>query len=337
MFCPKCGKEVQEGAAFCGNCGNALSAPGGTQQANASQQVQAASGAPVTAAKKLPLAPIIVAIVAIVAVVAAVATGGFGLFGEKYVVEPKGSVDEYTWSELSSISDEIGKALDENAAVGIAKKYNLVGEDGVLDGSQRKSVTLSDGTQTSVQIAGFAHDSKMGGGKAGITFIFTDGIARHEMNSTDTNSGGWEASEMRSWLASEGKALLPQDLQDELVAVNKPTNNTGMIEDPSSVTDTSDELWLFSFVELRGPVSALTDVEGSQYKLFRDQNVQLDSSNAILVKTFNGGTFYWWARTPVYDIGDYSSKVFSYVAEDGMPRFANLASGSYAVVPGFCI
>lgn len=347
MFCPKCGKEVPEGAAFCVGCGNPMGGAAPKAAAAGASPTPHAAGTGCAAAKKRPpVVPLVVTVVAVIVVVAAIATGGFGLLGGSGV-SPKGSVEEYTWAELSAISDEIGKASDENAAVEIAKKYHLVNDDGTLDGSQRKSVTLADGTQTSVQIAGFAHDAKTGGGTAGITFIFADAVAERSMNPSDANAGGWEASEMRSWLASEGKALLPQDLQAELVAVDKMTNNVGYTQDASSVTATSDELWLFSYAELAGTPTAeggwsssfvseyggVMGAEGSQYKLFRDKRVNQYSSNDFLVRYYEGELCGWWERSPDPSVSDY----FVYVDSDGGPCYADYAGYSGAVVPGFCI
>ena len=211
MFCPKCGNEVQEGSAFCGNCGAGIAG----KAPNTAGVATAAVAGP--AKRRGPIA-IVAAIVAIVVV----AVIGVNVLGG---VPVKDSTEAYTWDELSRISDEIGKASDESAAVEIAKKYNLTTKDGKLDGTQTKSVTLTDGTRTAVQIAGFAHDEKTDGGKAGITFIFKDCIGEHDMNSSNTNAGGWERSQMRSYLSSEGLNLLPADLKENVVEVSKLTNN----------------------------------------------------------------------------------------------------------------
>ena len=247
-------------------------------------------------------------------------------------------MEDYTWEELSAISSEIAAASSEDEAIEIAKTYNLVNEDGTLDGTQTKSVTLTDGTETSVQIVGFAHDDKSdGSGKAGITFIFMDAITTGSMNSDDGNSGGWESSDMRSWLASEGMDLLPEELQDVIVAVDKLTNNVGETEDVSSVTTTSDELWLFSHVELAGELedwrttAEIFAAEGSQYKLYVDCNVDPESTNDILIKL--GGSQSWWERTP----WSPSSDAFMYVSYKGDPFLATGAYHVRPVVPGFCI
>ena len=261
-------------------------------------------------------------------------------------VEVKDSTEAYTWDELSKISGEIAKASDENATVEVAKKYHLTSVDGKLDGTQTKSVTLSNGMQTAVQIVGFAHDDKTDGGKAGITFIFKDCIGEHNMNSSDTNAGGWEASQMRSYLNSEGLNLLPSDLKQAIVSVSKPTNNVGETQDVSSVTMTSDQLWLFSFIELAGPldqnayssyglgyVADIFNAEGSEYKLFRDMNVNQSGFNNTLEKSSNGQSLDWWERSP-YPEG---SGLFGFVYSDGNPIGGTDASNFIGVCPGFCI
>ena len=332
MFCPKCGNEVQEGSSFCGNCGAGIAG----KAPNIAGVATAAVAGP--AKRRGPIA-IVAAIVAVV-IAAVIGINVFG--GGDDGIAIKDSTEAYTWEELSRISDEIGRASDESAAVEIAKKYNLTTKDGKLDGAQTKSVTLSNGVKTAVQIVGFAHDEKADGGKAGITFIFKDSIVTHNMNSTDSNAGGWEKSEMRSYLNSEGVNLLPSDLKQKVVSVKKLTNNVGVTESTSSVTATSDQLWLFSGVELCGDTSSwwsnrvYTDIqntEGSEYKLFRDVGVYPKGSNSILEKKLNGNSFSWWGRSP----DPRNSYYFEGVSAGGNPYRADYARHFLDVCPGFCI
>ena len=258
----------------------------------------------------------------------------------------KSAVEAYTWDELSQISNEIAGAADEAAAIEVAKKYNLVTADGKLDGTQVKSVTLTNGTQTTVQIVGFAHDNKTGGGKAGITFAFGDCVTEAPMNAEPTNAGGWEASQLRGYLNSDGMNLLPEDLKGAIVPVDKLTNNVGETQDVSAVTTTSDSLWLFSFAELTGPIpagelwgggyewaAAIFNAEGSRYKLFNDMNVNWSDDNPILVKNLNGSPGNWWGRSPLPG----NSLGFQLVYSGGDPNYNGGASYSYGVAPGFCI
>lgn len=343
MFCPKCGNEVQEGSSFCGGCGASLAgkAPNATGGAGARNAVASVAETLVSggldAAKKSGKKKTLTAAAAAVVAIVVVVVIGINVLGGSGVAV-KDSTEAYTWEELSKISGEIGKARDEGAAVEIAKKYNLTTKDGKLDGTQTKSVTLSNGMQTAVQIVGFAHDEKANGAKAGITFIFKDIIGEHDMNSSNTNAGGWERSQMRSYLSSEGLNLLPADLKEKVVAVSKLTNNVGETQDVSSVTPTSDRLWLFSLTELCRTIgwSGNNDVlsaEGLQYKLFRDMNVNDGGSNSILEKRLNGKSYTWWARSPV----PYNHDDFGCVMSDGDPYHAYNTDYLAGVVPGFCI
>ena len=285
-------------------------------------------------------------------------------------VEVKDSTEAYTWDELSKISGEIAKASDESAAVEVAKKYHLTTADGKLDGTQTKSIELNNGTQTYVQIAGFYHDEKTNGsGKAGITFIFGDVIAAHAMNTADTSNGGWEASSMRSWLALDGMNMLPNDLKGLIVEVKKYTNNVGgsigYDGDSSSITSTSDKLWLFSYMELCGahasdsedlldegaeddvsvPWYALYEAEGQEYQLFRDLGVSpWSGDNQILCKPYEkdefgygDGPYAWWERTPY--LGNYSegTRFLNVTSEGDADGYLSADAYRVGVVPGFCI
>ena len=266
-------------------------------------------------------------------------------------VAVKSAVEAYTWDELSQISAEIGAAGDEAAAVEVAKRYNLCTPDGKLDGTQVKSVTLADGTQTTVQIVGFAHDDKTSGGKAGITFIFGDCVGEAPMNPTDTNAGGWEASQMRANLNGDWRGQLPQDLNAVIVPVDKLSNNVGETDAVSAVTTTSDALWLFSLAELAGAVPAsrigdgyglfeegyvdILDVAGSQYKLFGDMGASMgNSENACLIKTRADTYAFWWLRTPE----PRDEYCFLRVDQHGyVPSGSDGASYTNCMIPGFCI
>ena len=395
MFCPKCGSEIAEGAAFCGKCGAPVGAQvGGAAPTKNAQGAEGAAvgGAPAPKKNGAKIGAVAAVVVVLVVLVAGFATNWFGLAGvqPKEAVEVpassqntegqqgadatvqgaaeqqgdaaagdaqggsqgaagaavKSAVEAYTWDELSQISAEIGAAGDEAAAIEVAKKYNLCTPEGKLDGTQVKSVTLADGTQTTVQIVGFAHDDKTSGGKAGITFIFGDCVGEAPMNPTDTNAGGWEASQMRGYLNSDVMTLLPEDLKSAIVPVDKLTNNVGKTQDISAVTATSDSLWLFSLAELAGPISAaellggsygwaadIFNAEGSRYQLFSDTGVIWNNENSTLVKNLQGSPDSWWGRSPYPD----SSGDFQYVLSDGGPYGGYGTHYSYGVVPGFCI
>lgn len=311
--------------------------------ATTAQRAASYSDIPVRSkSKNKIIIPVIIALVIIAAiVVTAFLTGGFGLMG----VKAKSSVNEYTWEELSQISEKIGNASDETEAIEIAKKYNLVTKDGKLDGTQTKTVQLANGTSATVQIAGFAHDTKSSGEKAGITFIFCDAIDLQPMNADDTNSGGWDKSQLRSWLNSDGIRLLPKDLQNALVPVDKSTNNVGQTKNSSSISITTDSLWLFSCVELCGDTNwfasndaaynNVLNAEGKEYKLFMDCFVASGKQAEVLSKHYDNGFVWWWGRSPNPSTGErFFDTDKTGIIKGDMDYPSSLKGG---VVPGFCI
>ena len=252
--------------------------------------------------------------------------------------EVRDAVADYSWDELSEISTLISEASSESEAHALAREYNLCNEDGTLDGTQTKPLTLEDGTTVTVQIAGFAHDRLAdGSGYAGITFVSRGLAGTHAYNADDSTAGGWRDSDLRAWMNDDLLDQLPSELADVVLTVSKPTNATGETDDASSVVDTSDTLWTLSYSEIGGYMNtedsahdAVYNAEGAQYQLFSDLGVRWDSPNESL--RFSGAD-YWWERSPDPMDGTY----VMCVGEDGTPWYARMPSGEYGVVLRFCV
>jgi len=265
----------------------------------------------------------------------------------------KASVDAYSWSELSVISSEISNASTDDEARSIAMGYNILNASGKLVGSQTKKVTLSDGTVTQVMVAGIRQDDTSEG-KAGISFVFCGAPVAHAMNANASNDGGWEKSDMRSWLNGEFASLLPSDLTQVVKAADKKTNSIASTT-PGSVSKTTDKLWLLSLAEVGGSISANSlpagsvfpadtySAEGAQYQVFADMGVSGSTDNSELVRTFagkggNGIVAYgeacpWWLRS----LGMTWTAGFAAVDAQGNPMNAWITDHEIGVVPGFCL
>ena len=237
---------------------------------------------------------------------------------------------DYSWEELSQVSALVSAAPDDASGLAIAREYGLVDQDGVPVSADIE-VPLSDGTLAHAQLVGVRHDVRADGTPAGLTYMLSV-VADQPMCATDSTEGGWEKSALRSWAASEGKALLPAELSSRLVAVGKATNNVGVTEDAAAVTVTTDELWCFSAVEACGPVTWFADEYGPTMSSY-------DALVDVLALTYRGQAWPWWYRTPYPYVfmGRGDSGSFFQVTATGFPSSVGLASSASGVVLGFCL
>ncbi len=250
------------------------------------------------------------------------------------------SVDAYSWEELSRIARQVSQSGSEDAALEIARSYHLCNDDGTLDATQSKTVTLTTGQSVEVQICGFYHDDRADAdGKTGITFIFAEPVSIRVFNNSRTNLHGWEGSALRAYVVDDVVQQFPADLRAVVVPALKQTNNRGSSKISDSVSQTCDYAFLFSLRELYGEIgsysveqNAILNLEGEQYQLFRDRRVSEVSQNPLLERQYRTGTRNWWTRSASSD----SATSFHVVSDDGIATQGD-ANFHYAVVPGFCL
>mgnify|MGYP002589178744 CR=1 FL=1 len=248
---------------------------------------------------------------------------------EKVTTEMKDGI-AYTWEEIAEMAKAISNdssITDDTETATVNGKTLKVGQMKKLDGKK-------------VRILGFNHDelaepteaygTSTLTGKAGISFEYVDFLTSTGMNSSDTNSGGWNASAIRKTL--NGTTYNSLSINGNIKKVKKdyiPKYNV------ASTQQTEDYLWLLSCGEIwdNGYRSnykgyAIT-TEGKQYKYYKMKlgSTSFSSPNNITKKT-NG----WWLRSPNY----YTSYAFCYVYSNGACH-VNDASSSNGVAPGFSI
>ena len=151
-----------------------------------------------------------------------------------------------------------------------------------------KTMTIN-GRSYQIEIIGKNHDNYAdGSGKAPLTFQLQDCYDEaKQMNSTDTNRGGWESSAMRNTHLPAILALMPSEVQAGIKEVNKLTSAGGQ---SNTIITTADKLFLLSEVEISGIVDYSKSGEGSQYAYY--------SAGNSTMKKLNGGYYYWWERSP---------------------------------------
>ena len=206
-------------------------------------------------------------------------------------------------------------------------------------GSVHRKVSVGDqvtlalnGTNYTFDVIGFNHDTLTTStaygattktGKAGITFQMHDLFATtYVMNSSNTNSGGWKSSAMRTSTMATMKGYLPAAWQTAIKPVNKVSGTGG---GSSSGTETvSDSCFLLAEIEIFGSTTYSVSGEGTQYAYYKAGNSK--------VKNKDGSAAHWWERSPFSG----SSSGFCRVNSGGgaVNRYASSSGG---VAFGFCV
>ena len=183
-----------------------------------------------------------------------------------------------------------------------------------------KTMTIN-GASYQVDIIGKNHDTYASGGKAPLTFQLHDCYGETKnMNSSNTNSGGWTSCDMRSTHLPAILALLPTEVQNGIREVNKLTSAGSQ---SATINTTADKLFLLSEVEIFGSTSYSAAGEGTQYDYYKAGNSK--------VKKRNGSAADWWERSPNASISTDFCLVNSYGDAD-----YNYASTARGVAFGFC-
>ena len=227
------------------------------------------------------------------------------------------------WKMFSTDTPLIDATWEQ--VVGIANSGEDVSQFWAI--GDRCPLILTGGETVYAQIADFLHDNLAdGGGLAAITFSFEDCISTiYGMNASNTNSGGWNGSRMRTSTLPALLAQFPAVLQDSagIKTVNKIASAG---RESSNLITSPDRLWLFSEVEVTGSARYSASGEGTIYPLFSTAANRRTGIGA------GGAAAIWWLRSPRVS----NSNDFVGVTASGSVS-GSYASNAYGVAPGFCV
>ena len=197
---------------------------------------------------------------------------------------------------------------------------NEVPDTWVADGTCYKDMDIG-GTSYRIDIIGKNHDTYAAGGTAPLTFQMHDCYDEtKQMNSSNTNSGGWTNCAMRSTHLPAILALMPAEVQAAIKEVQKKTSAGNQ---SSSIQTTNDKLFLLSEIEIFGRTPYSFAGEGTQYAYYQAGNSK--------VKNLSGSAYHWWERSPISS----NSSFFCYVYSNGTVGAVG-ARTSRGVAFGFC-
>lgn len=183
-----------------------------------------------------------------------------------------------------------------------------------------KNMTIN-GKAYRIDIIGKNHDTYAAGGTAPLTFQMHDCYGEtKQMNSSNTNSGGWTNCAMRSTHLPAILNLMPAEVKAAIKEVQKKTSAGSQ---SSGIQTTNDKLFLLSEIEIFGSTTYSFAGEGTQYAYYQAGNSK--------VKNLSGSANYWWERSP----NSSDSTAFCHVNSNGSAN-ADDASNSRGVAFGFC-
>lgn len=239
-------------------------------------------------------------------------TISYTAFGQTWTVKQSITVTIFS----SVLAENTWEKINEASTSGQASSLWKVGDT--------KDIVVNGETLT-VVIMGFNHDDLESGGKTGITFGLKNLMENtRQMNSSNTNIGGFTGSEMYSWLQNTLLKQLPSDLQAVLKSVNKKTSAG---DASSTININAMKLFLFSEIEIFGMTTYSASGEGTQYPYFATAGNRIKH-----LANGTGSAYWWWERSPRAS----NSNDFCYVNSDGNASLSS-ASNSGGVCFGFCV
>lgn len=245
----------------------------------------------------------------------------------------KQELNDNSWAAIKQVSDA---SMGANVwSVGDCKEVTM-------NGKASDGLTLTNYTAW-VFIIGFNHNAEREGNgiafqgfkatKNGTPVCLTDsGYTNNKtsgtwfnMNNTNTNSGGWQASLMRKNVMPLIKAAFPADLR----AVIKPSTiftapNTGNIE----LTATEDEVFLLAEYEVFGTRTRASTQEPNYLKQYAYYSA--GNSKVKYLHNATDTAANWWERSPRSD----DSNSFCSVGTGG-GAYSYVAHNSRGVSPAF--
>lgn len=186
-----------------------------------------------------------------------------------------------------------------------ACQSNKVPDSWVADGTCYKDMEISGKTYR-IDIIGKNHDTYATGEIAPLTFQMHDCYdTAYQMNSSNTNSGGWTNCAMRSTHLPVILALMPAEVQAGIREVQKKSSAGNQ---SSSIQTTNDKLFLLSEIEIFGTTTRSFGGEGTQYAYYQAGNSKIKNLNEI--------ENTWHCRSPYR--GSLRNTYFVGVATDGL-------------------
>lgn len=187
-----------------------------------------------------------------------------------------------------------------------------------------QKVMTINGTDYAIDIIGKYHDDCAdGSGKAPLTLQIHDLYeTTKSMNGSADNSGGWRQCKMRKTDLPAILALMPMEVQEGILEVNKLASSGYSSHTIETVVD---KLFLLSEIEVLGSAEYSKSGEGSQYAYYA-------AGNSTLKYFLNDTIESWWTRSAKSS----GSAAFCYIGTAQADSYWGSANNGEGVSFAFC-
>ena len=222
------------------------------------------------------------------------------VFNDNSWTKIKQAVNDGVASSYRKVGDR--KAVTLNGTVGNKSFSNTTTYCYILGFDHNKSVesngahALHIGFGASALSGGayIAYCDKKYGNNASSTGYFS-------MNSSSTNSGGWNSCQMKSTICPAFKNALPSDLKSNIRAVTKWQNNGNSTSGQSS----SNEIWLLSEMEIFGSAAQSEYTANQlQYDFYKGVTNWSAAPKIKYKDTSTSQAVDWWERSACLSFSD---------------------------------
>ena len=237
----------------------------------------------------------------------------------KIVINHSTNFSDHSWNEIA-----------ENIKSGNTSIYKVGEEKEITINGKNYDVRIANNSTSSE-----CNDTDFSETACGFVVEFVDIVENRQMNNTDTNVGGWPASELRTYANGDFFNSLPSDLQDVIIDTEVISGH-GNASGETNFTST-DKIYLLSAHEVWNGDGTYLSTYDTAYSNTRQldyyKNKGITTSNYLgAIKQYNSFNFYWWLRTADSDI----TGSFWIVDDDGGDG-AYFATDLYGLAPAFRI
>ncbi len=205
-----------------------------------------------------------------------------GVLGIEEYKAPDFSTDSW-----ATIIANVKAGYGSEYVVGSTKEVNL----GTTYGTHTLRVANTS-TPSECSTNGFSQTA------CGFVLEFADVIAKHNMNDTVTNVGGWPATSMRTFVNNDIYNAMPEEIKNAIIDTTVISGHGK--SDTENFTST-DKLYLLSTAEVWAQGSSYTINEDTARDVTRQldyyKNLGTSTSNySGAIKNNGSSTYYWWLR-----------------------------------------